>query len=366
MKIAVLAESGKHYLPSARVRILAALLMELTRVSQSLRIFWAGRQPAVAGWADLKQIRHADPLLFDRSNSIKRWQNGQQVKRLIQAFGPDIVLVVNEHLVNEINSKQVIWVHDETEWLSVFSGNEKLSKRWQNVSGLIFSQINQAEKWRRLIPKLAPAIYATGSFYLAAFRPSDWMTRVSWKTRNTRDNDYFLFYGSGHTDEVIMPLLKAFSRFKKRQQSSLQLVICLRGLSGGSWREKLKTFKYRQEVLVESPRFADLPEWLGSAYCVVSPAADAKDWWLLATAQSFVPIITERNETVEEVLGKEVPYFADWNEEDLAEQLIAVYTQETTRNKKTETAQKVVGEATVEEAAKNLKTILKNIKNKKI
>lgn len=363
MKIAVLAESGKHYLPATRMRILSSLLVQLTESDDSIRIYWAGRNPGIGGWKEARAIKMVNPLLFDRGNSYKRWQNAKEVQRLISSFVPEIILVANENLYSEKKENQVVWVHDEADWLQAFRSQEKLIKAWSKASGIVFTQMNQAQKWKRLMPGKAGCIYATCSFYMNAFRPSDWMTRVSWKTRNTHDDDYFFYYGSGLDDEPIMCLLKAFSRFKKRQQSGLRLVLGIRGLSGGTWREKLKTFKYREEVQVEAPKYADLPDWLGSAYCALTTAADAKDWFLLATAQSFTPVITERSDMADELLGKEAPYYTEWNEEELAANLIEVYTQENRRSEKTSAAQQAIAQSTVDEAAKNLRTILRNLCN---
>ena len=57
------------------------------------------------------------------------------------------------------------------------------------------------------------------------FRPFTWTEKESWKDSFTEGREYFLYVGSVHPRKNLINLLKAFSGFKKRQKTNMQLVI---------------------------------------------------------------------------------------------------------------------------------------------
>src|ERR1700760_2893992 len=66
------------------------------------------------------------------------------------------------------------------------------------------------------------------------------------KAEFARGKEYFLADAKGAGEEELVQLLKAFSLFKKRQHSNLQLVI--KGLWTEGLQTKLETYKYKEDV----------------------------------------------------------------------------------------------------------------------
>src|SRR6476660_8937673 len=90
------------------------------------------------------------------------------------------------------------------------------------------------------------------------------------KNKYSEDKEFFLFNSIFPGQKDFIDLLKSFSHFKKRQQSSFKLLVIA---SSNSFFEKsLEGYKYRNDV-----RFIDIkdkPEEaliIASAYAVVLP-----------------------------------------------------------------------------------------------
>ena len=77
------------------------------------------------------------------------------------------------------------------------------------------------------------------------------------KEKYTEGKEYFLFIGEISTSNNLINLLKAFSFFKKRQKSNMQLIIATNKFSPGNpFIKSIKTYKYRNDIKL----LVDLPE----------------------------------------------------------------------------------------------------------
>jgi glycosyltransferase involved in cell wall biosynthesis len=81
---------------------------------------------------------------------------------------------------------------------------------------------------------------------LESVTPLSAIDRERVKAEFAGGREYFLADAKGAGEEELVLLLKAFSLFKKRQHSNLQLVV--KGLWTGGLQTKLETYKYKDEV----------------------------------------------------------------------------------------------------------------------
>jgi hypothetical protein len=112
-----------------------------------------------------------------------------------------------------------------------------------------------------------------------AFAPLSMEEREKAKLAYAGGKEYFFTELTGAGEEAVVNLLKAFSRFKKRQLSNMQLVLAgtAGGPSGGSVaraiEQRLETYKYRQDIHLYpawSPA-RDGQGMTGGAYAIVRP-----------------------------------------------------------------------------------------------
>lgn len=116
--------------------------------------------------------------------------------------------------------------------------------------------------------------------FLAAAGPpfsmADYAGRQATKEKYTGGKEYFLYTGSLHQQASLILLLKAFSIFKKRQQSGMRLV--LPGALDQNNRKLLsgiQRYKYRDELqLTGALTGADRAKLTAAAYAVIGPVED--------------------------------------------------------------------------------------------
>lgn len=167
------------------------------------------------------------------------------------------------------------------------------------------------------------------------FVPLEWEEKQAVKDGYADGREYFLFVGGIHPRKNLMTLLKAFSQFKKWQHSNMKLLVAGRM----AWQyedllEKLKTYKYREDVLL----LGYLPEIqlqriTAAAYALVYPS-----WFegfglpILEAMQAGVPVICSNTSSMPEVAGDAAILTDPSNHEAMGKEMIALYRNESIRN----------------------------------
>ncbi|MBI3138187.1 MAG: glycosyltransferase family 4 protein [Sphingobacteriales bacterium] len=166
------------------------------------------------------------------------------------------------------------------------------------------------------------------------FRPYSWEEREAVKKKYTGGKDYFVYTGAIHPRKNLVGLLKAFSLFKKRQQSAMKLVITGRlAWKNESFTESLTTYKYRNDVILTGylPD-EELAGITASAYALVYPSFFEGFGVPVAEAmQASVPVITTAGSAMEEIAGEAALYAAPADHAALADQLMRLYKDERLR-----------------------------------
>lgn len=164
------------------------------------------------------------------------------------------------------------------------------------------------------------------------FVPLTWEQKQHAQDGYASGFQYFLFVGGVHPRKNVMGLLKAFSIFKKWQQSNFKLLIAGRM----AWQfddivEKLKTYKYKEDVvLLDYVEEHQLARLVASAYAVVYPSFfEGFGVPIIEAMQSKTSIITSNVSSMPEIAG-EAALLCNPNEhEDIAKQMITIYKDET-------------------------------------
>jgi glycosyltransferase involved in cell wall biosynthesis len=138
--------------------------------------------------------------------------------------------------------------------------------------------------------------------------------------------EYFLADLTGCGEEDAVNLLKAFSLFKKRQQSGMLLVLAGRMETFEGVVERLKSYRYRQDVSWSGWAPA------GAAYAVLLPVEGAGlGTTLLNTWRSGVPVIAAGGGLLEEMAQGAMLGVAPGDPASLAAQLMRIYKEEDLR-----------------------------------
>ena len=177
-----------------------------------------------------------------------------------------------------------------------------------------------------------------GVVYSAAkqiFQPLSFDDQTTIKEKYTNGKEYFLYTGAIHPRKNLINLLKAFSIFKKRQQSGMKLVLAGRlAWKNNEFLTLLKTYKYRTDVLLTGylPE-AELARLTASAYALIYPSLfEGFGVPVLEAMQCGVPVLTSGNTSMQEI-GEDAALYFDANDcTDIAEKLMLIYKDETLRN----------------------------------
>ena len=131
------------------------------------------------------------------------------------------------------------------------------------------------------------------------------------KAKYADGNEYFIYTGEIGSNKNLLNLLKAFSAFKKRQKSNMQLLIAGKpGWKYEEFLENLRLFRFKEEVkLLEYLPLPELVKVTASAYAMVYPSLlEGFGTQPLQAMKSGVPVITSTASAMSEICGDAALY----------------------------------------------------------
>ncbi len=167
------------------------------------------------------------------------------------------------------------------------------------------------------------------------FLPLSFEDKQKVKQEFTEGCEYFIYTGSIHPRKNLLNLLKAFSLFKKRQQTNMKLVLVGRL----AWKyekfvQDLKSYKYRNDVVMTG--YADesvLTKLTASAYGMVYPSLfEGFGLPVVEAMQTGVPVITSQQSAMEEIANGSALLADPEDPRSIAEQMMRLYKDEKLRN----------------------------------
>ncbi|HET9057225.1 MAG TPA: glycosyltransferase family 1 protein [Chitinophagaceae bacterium] len=177
------------------------------------------------------------------------------------------------------------------------------------------------------------------------FAPVPDITKEKIKEKYSDGKEYFLYIGAIHPRKNLMNLLKAFSIFKKRLKSNMQLIIAGRlAWKVDDFTEKLKTYKYKEDVKLTGylPQ-EELTQLTASAYALVYPSLfEGFGVPPLEAMQCFVPVIASSASSIPEICGEAALYANPEDFEDIADKMMLLYKDEALRNQLIEKGKKQI------------------------
>ncbi|QEC68348.1 glycosyltransferase family 4 protein [Panacibacter ginsenosidivorans] len=191
--------------------------------------------------------------------------------------------------------------------------------------------VTNIEKKINVIPYTAPEIFV----------PMEWHNKLYVKSRYAQNKEYFIAILPDNNEAVFVDLLKAYSKFKKWQQSGMKLILLPKeeGFSKAI-EQKLDTYKYREDVsLVNDADKKDVADLIAAAYALLHPAMNDADLWpMIIALQCNTPVITTNQESLNEYGGEAAVYVAEKDPEAFGDKLNQLYKEEEQKTKMVEAA----------------------------
>jgi glycosyltransferase involved in cell wall biosynthesis len=168
------------------------------------------------------------------------------------------------------------------------------------------------------------------------FKPAGDEEKQAVKAEFAKGKEFFLHTGEAQSQKDLLLLLKAFSLFKKRQQSSMKLLLTGSGvLADKKFNHSLKTYKYRDDVVctgyLPAKTYASL---VAAAYALVyisQPGGFGMP--VMEALQSRVPAIVPAGWALKELPADTFLRANMEEKEQLAELLMRIYKDENLRNR---------------------------------
>ena len=186
------------------------------------------------------------------------------------------------------------------------------------------------------------------------FQPLNENEKVGTRKKYTDEKNYFIYTGAIHPRKNLEALLKAFSIFKKRQKSNWRLVITGRlARKNDPFLEKLKTYKYREDVILTGyVKEEELVQLIGAAYAMVYPSL--REGFGIPPLEALncgVPVITSSDSSMEEICGEAALYADVTNHSDIADKMMLLYKNEDMRRQLIEKGKLVTKKYSFERSA---------------
>ena len=230
------------------------------------------------------------------------WWYNRQIPRLARKEGVDLVWLTGGIAAGDCGVPQCVWMPERMDAAGVAVA----------VEGKIH---------------VLPAFPEEG------YGPLSLTEREKIKSEWTQGKEYFLADLTGGGEAGVVDLLKSFSLFKNRQRSQMRLVLTGRIPETGRIRERLSTYRYRQDIdWPENPDAAGLRALTGGAYAVLFAfEQNGLGTPLLNAWKAGVPTIVPGGGLMEEMAGGAALGQAMGDPASLAAQLMQIYKAEDQR-----------------------------------
>lgn len=266
-------------------------------------------------------------------NFIQHLWHNYRLPRLLSGLKADVLVNLNGKCNLSTTVPQLLFLPDQAFLPFNKRKHSKLNASLEMAAGAWLVSAFAKKQLRQHFAVPDQKILVTGLPVEKDFQPLDWEAKELVKQQYTGGKEYFFYHGPVHPDKNIMNLLKAFSLFKKRQLSNMQLVLAgpINWLGKG-FEEKLSSYKFRSAVILHSQLSQEAELNLtGAAYAIIAPATEQgfKSFYLKAMCCG-VPVITC---SAEAEPGENIVLHAKASSpEDIANQMKLLYKDEHLRS----------------------------------
>ena len=182
--------------------------------------------------------------------------------------------------------------------------------------------------------------------------PYQFSEKEAVKMKFSGGKEYFLLIAHTQGISKIITLLKAFSIFKKWQQSNMNLLIVCNQENYNEINKAIENYKYKESIALIRNEIAKYePAILGSAYTTIFIQENSvvKQGMLDAVAME-VPMLLNDAANLQATFNKAAVYCA-WNETAISKEMILLYKDELYRNEIIEAAKTLAAESNLEKTA---------------
>lgn len=258
------------------------------------------------------------------------WCN-HKVVSVIKKNGADILISLNGRLL-PTPIHQILIISDATDIKTIKAAARYLHSG-KRCSIITSSAFMKEKLVKETVPE--PAVFILPQAPGLMYQPVDWEKREAVKNKYTDGREYFLMPVLPTPYNHIIATLKAFSQFKKWQQSNMQLILWGDILHDKRIQDMLQTYKYRDDVklignTLNDAGYADVLASCMTMICL--PGVDETGVILAEALQCDTPVIAAKTGALTETGGDAVLYYNPADIKALAANMMNLYKDEKLRH----------------------------------
>jgi hypothetical protein len=287
---------------------------------------WFLQHPAASGAANVMP----DPVHPLSYNFRTGWFHEAIVRRAIRRNRIDILILPGGLSLSRIRVPQIVWLPflpagDRQSSVYCRKLVRRLPQTLQTAVAVWTPSTETRDNLAGRFPWAAPKIRVVPLFPEQGYRPFEWHEKQGYLKQFSGGKEYFLVMVSLTAEEPVLMTLRAFTQFKRRQRSNMQLVITVihKGETA-KWKSRLPTYKHRDDVhVLENPPKDVLTSITACAYAVIfiEPSMQLA----INAGISGVPLINAgRGENIQTAM--EAP-----DQDAMAQAMMILYKDETQR-----------------------------------
>jgi glycosyltransferase involved in cell wall biosynthesis len=235
------------------------------------------------------------------------------------------VLILNDVLSGQLPPSFAGW---SGSWY-----HRRLPAMLAKASGHVIPAKGALESFYRGTPSAKePLVLPAYPLWPLGFSPEE-VPKKQVKQTISNGSEYFLCMDGWQSLEDALALLLAFSTFKKRQLTGMKLVLSGNPPTEKEWKEKLQTFRYKQDVILleNSPEPHPFFAIFCTAYGLLHLSGSPKLQMLQQALSAGVPVISMPLPANYEMAGDALLYCTDAPGEGLAQNMMRLYKDENLR-----------------------------------
>jgi len=276
-----------------------------------------------------------------------RWWYSAKLPSILQTIGADVVINLNGILSTAVKQPQLLAVPDigflQNPAMAVAPWQKlalKNSVAYANASAAIITYSTHAANIvGQTTNKPKEALQVVPYTANSEYREWQWHEKVTVKDNFADNKEFFVAILDDSKPDLWLDTLKAFSKFKKWQQSNMQLLLIPKNEHAPIYvLDKITTYKYKDDVQVlDGLTLKEKASLVASAYGLIHLPANNADLQPLAEAlQCATPFVSVSSETISEYFAGGGILTATGGPEELGDGLITLYKNEEQRSEMVE------------------------------
>ena len=255
------------------------------------------------------------------------------INKTLSSIKADAFLSLTGYSSNAVKISNHVFLGDDFFLQEDPKAKKKQLKEIENVKTIFVFSNNEKKYLQGLNDHLAGKTAVVYGAAKEMYHSTAAEEQLAAKARYTDGTEYLLYDGSLFPQHMVQ-LLKAFSLFKKRQKTSMKIVLAT---NGNAHRQELikllGSYKYRADVVLQTDiSELEIIQLFGAAYGYINPFNERTLIPSLSAMQAQCPVITSSDSAITEFSIDAALYYTKNDTADLAEKMMLLYRDEDLRS----------------------------------